>query len=172
MTIATTTLSLSEIFLEHRGYLRGIAQKIVRTADLADDVLQEAYLKLAKGSYAEEVRKPLSYCCQVVRNLAIDHFRKHAVEAALRADGEDVELLEVPGDVGPEQSLGERQSLALIEEVLATLSPRTRLAFELYRISGMTQRDIGLQLGCSATLVNFMIKEVDQALEGCRHLLK
>ncbi len=35
----------------------------------------------------------------------------------------------------------------------------------------MTQRQIAAQLGCSATLVNFMIRDVVDALRGCRDLL-
>jgi RNA polymerase sigma factor (sigma-70 family) len=163
--------TLAEIFIANRAQLRRVAQKIVHTADLADEVLQDAYLKLAEGACVREVHKPLGYCCQVVRNVAFDHHRHHAVEASCRTYCDDLELLSPASHIAPDRVAFGRQALRAIDRVLDALPPRTRLAFELNRISGLTQREIGKRLGCSATLVNFMIKDVDEALEGCRYLV-
>ncbi len=172
MSIDSAELTLGEVFITHRAQLRRLVRSIVHASDLVDDVMQDAYLRLAALSNARQVREPFCYCCQVVRNLAFDHFRRQSVEATYRSFGEDVEALEVPASGPlPERMLSERQSLKVVDDALSTLAPRTRKAFELHRLSGMTQRDIGLQLGCSATLVNFMIRDADQALQGCRHLL-
>lgn len=164
--------TLTEVFVANRAQLRRVAQKIVRTADLAEDVLQDAYLKLADGAAVRFVQKPLGYCCQVVRNVAIDYHRHNSNEASYRMECEDVEALSPPCHQAPERLLDGRQALATIDKVLSALPPRTRLAFELNRLSGMTQREIAAQLGCSATLVNFMIKDADAALESCRYLVQ
>ena len=161
MSLQPADLTLAEVFVATRAQLQRVAQKIVRTSDLADEVLQDAYLKLADGASLREVRKPLGYCCQVVRNVAFDYHRHHSVEASYRTYCEDVERL-----------LDGRQALAAIDRVLDALPARTRLAFELNRLSGLTQREIGVRLGCSATLVNFMIKDADAALESCRYLVQ
>lgn len=171
MTTDVLEPTLCEIFIANRPQLWRVAQKIVRTPDWADEVLQDAYLKLVDGSTMQDVRKPLSYCSQVVRNLALDYFRRHAVEANYRTYCDDVEELQVAGGITPDQGLDERHILREVDRVLDTLPARTRLAFELYRLGGMTQRDIGVRLGCSATLVNFMIRDAIKALEGCRDLL-
>jgi RNA polymerase sigma-70 factor (ECF subfamily) len=42
------------------------------------------------------------------------------------------------------------------------------MAFEMYRIRGMTQKDIAVTLGVSPTLVNFMIRD---AMTHCREAL-
>jgi len=164
--------SLVDVFVANLAQLRRVAQKIVRTSDLAEEVLQDAYLKLADGAAVRAIHKPLGYCCQVVRNVAFDYHRHHSVEACYRTDCEDVETLSPPNHEVPERLLGGRQALAVIDKVLAGLPARTRLAFELNRLSGMTQREIAAQLGCSATLVNFMIKDADAALESCRYLVQ
>ncbi|RST55761.1 sigma-70 family RNA polymerase sigma factor [Variovorax sp. MHTC-1] len=163
--------TLAETFIANRAQLRRVAQKIVHTADLADEVLQDAYLKLADGACVREVRKPLGYCCQVVRNVAFDHHRHHSVEASCRTYCDDIELLSPPAHNAPDRVMVGRQALEAIDKVLDALPARTRLAFELNRLSGLTQREIGRRLGCSATLVNFMIKDADEALEGCRYLV-
>lgn len=171
MQVDSTLLTIGEVFIANRPQLFRIAQKILRAADWAEEVVQDAYLKLVEGAYARDIQQPLFYCNQVVRNLALDYYRRHSLEATYRSFGEPVELLQVAGGAPPEQLLGERQLLAEIDRVLDTLPGRTRHAFELYRLNGMTQRDIGAQLGCSATLVNFMIRDAVAALQACRHLL-
>lgn len=172
MLMHSSEPTLGEVFIANRAQLQRVAQKIVRTADLADEVLQDAYLKLADGAAVRDVRKPLGYCCQVVRNVAFDYHRHQSVEASYRTYCEDVELVSPPSNDAPERVLDSRQALAVIDRVLGALPARTRLAFELNRLSGMTQREIAARLGCSATLVNFMIKDADAALESCRYLVQ
>ena len=162
---------LSEVFIENRSQLRGIALKIVGTADLADEITQDAYLRLAEGSVDRQVEKPFFYCCKVVRNLALDFRRKQAVEDKYRIHTDDGELPPTPGGSIPDQSLHERQLLEAVAKALDTLPPRTRKVFELYRLGGLTQREIGRQLGCSATLVNFMLKDAVTALSECEYLM-
>ena len=173
LSLSPSAPTLGEVFIANRAKLQRVAQKIVRTADLADEVLQDAYLKLADGASVRDVRKPLGYCCQVVRNVAVDYHRHHSVEASYRTYCDDVELVSPPSsNDAPDRVLGGRQALVAIDRVLEALPPRTRLAFELNRLSGLTQREIATRLGCSATLVNFMIKDADAALESCRYLVQ
>ena len=61
--------SLADVFVAHRTQLWRVARQIVNTEDLADDVVQDAYLKLAEGP-GRVAERPIGYCCQVVRNLA------------------------------------------------------------------------------------------------------
>ncbi|SDO97469.1 RNA polymerase sigma-70 factor, ECF subfamily [Rhodoferax sp. OV413] len=172
MPLPASEFTLADVFIANRAQLQRVAQKIVRTTDLAEEVLQDAYLKLADGAAVRAVHKPLGYCCQVVRNVAFDYHRHHSVEASYRTYCDDVELMSPPSNDAPERVLDGRQALVVIDRVLGALPARTRLAFELSRLSGMTQRQIGVQLGCSATLVNFMIKDADAALETCRYLVQ
>lgn len=161
-------LPLDEVFIAHHPQLRQMALNIVRCADFADDIMQDAWLRL---SQAGSVHKPLCYCYQVVRNLAMDHFRRHGTEASYRSFGVDVEQVERSCGVTPECILHQRRALAAIEQALEALPARTRHAFELHRLHEMTQRDIADQLGCSATLVNFMVRDASAALQGCRRWL-
>lgn len=161
---------LSGTFIAYRTQLRGAAQKILGTRDLAEEVTQEAYLKVTDLAGAFAVKKPLAYCFQVVRNLAIDYRRRRSLESHLFANEEGSE--HVPAMRGtPEQLAINQQNLQIIDKVLDSLPARTRHAFEMYRLSGLTQRDIAKRLGVSATLVNFMIREASDALNQCRHLL-
>ncbi|MGK6309822.1 sigma-70 family RNA polymerase sigma factor [Variovorax sp. DT-64] len=163
--------SLGEVFIVNRAQLWRIARKIVRTADLADDVTQDAYLKIVDGPCERQAERPFSYCCQVVRNLALDYCRRHTIEAAYRSFDVDVEVVEVPCVATPDRALRERRVIDAIDRLLGALPPRTRHAFELYRIEGLTQREIAQRLGCSLGLVNGLIGEATIAIAQCRHLL-
>lgn len=171
MSMDSPGTALGEIFVAHRTQLCRIAQRIVGTPEIADEVTQDAYLKLVEGACARDVGKPYSYCCQVVRNLALDHRRCQAVESTYRVYTEDGELPQVAGGCVPERHLQERQVIDAIDRALTALPSRTRHAFELYRLVGLTQREIAQQLGCSATLVNFMLRDATQAIAACRDLL-
>jgi RNA polymerase sigma factor (sigma-70 family) len=156
-------------FAENRVRLLQAAQRIVGTPDLAEDVLQSAYLRILDVSSRLTIDQPISYCFQVVRHLAIDHRRRMMLEAQLftvETLGDSV----VASGASPEQSAISGEYLALVEQVLARLPERTRRAFHLYRVEGLTQRQIAAQMTVSATLVNFMIRDAIDALKQCRRL--
>ncbi|MBS78231.1 sigma-70 family RNA polymerase sigma factor [Variovorax sp.] len=163
--------SLGEVFIAHRAQLWRIARKIVNTPDLADDVVQDAYLKIVDGASVRLAEKPIGYCCQVVRNMALDYCRRHRVEANYRTFDVDVEVLEIPNVETPDRRMRERQVLHAIDRALAGLPPRTRLVFELYRLEGLTQREIAARLDCALGLVNGLIADAAAAIKGCAHLL-
>jgi RNA polymerase sigma factor (sigma-70 family) len=170
MSSNSTELSLGEIFVANHAKLWRVARQIVRTSDLADDVMQDAYLRIADGS-ERKVDRPIGYCCQVVRNLALDYCRRQTLESTYRTFDVDVELVDLRAAPSPDRLMRERQVVHLIDKALAMLPARTRMVFELNRIEGYTQRAIALRLGCALGLVNRLIAEADEAIKACGHLL-
>ncbi|MGC4060244.1 MAG: sigma-70 family RNA polymerase sigma factor [Aquabacterium sp.] len=169
MTDGQEGVDLEHIFVSHRAELRRAAVRIVSLADAADDVIQDAYIKLIGAQTAVVVRDPLSYCFQLVRNMALDHCRRSSLESGLFAKAE--EGLHVPAQSGPEQHAISCQNIAIVDAALSKLPERTRKAFELYRLAGLTQRDIALEMALSIGTVNGLIQEALGALMDCRHLL-
>ncbi len=62
---------LETTYVENRNRLRRVAQRIVGTRELAEDVLQCAYLRLAAHPSDEIIEEPLRYWSQVVRHIAL-----------------------------------------------------------------------------------------------------
>jgi len=124
-----------------------------------------AYFRLqAAPTITSSFKAQLSYLFQIVRNLAIDHYRKQALE--LRYSGSEEEGLNVViHGASPEASHINFNTLDNIADALTELPQRTRYAFEMYRLHGVPQKDIAKELGVSPTLVNFMIRD---ALVHCR----
>lgn len=161
--------ALVEVFIEHRPQLRSLARKVVGSSDAADEVLQDAFVRLAEGGGSGVcINRPYSYCCQVVRNVALDHCRRRSLEAKVWVDSENGQVPEKSTNCAMPARVDGRRMIQAVDEVLGTLPPRTRKAFELFRIGELTQRDIAEQLGCSATLVNFMVRDASLAIESLR----
>jgi RNA polymerase sigma-70 factor (ECF subfamily) len=157
----------SAMFVANRPQLQRAAFKVLGNAEWAQDVVQDTYLKLSEASHMVEARQPLAYLFQIVRNLAIDAHRRAVLEARVFADEEDG--LNVAASSGTPESLSvSRQDLRIVADALAGLPERTRDAFELHRLGGLTQREIAEQLGVSITLVNFMIRD---AMTHCANAL-
>lgn len=64
--------------------LFGLILRIQRDRSLAEDVLQDVYLRIwqAAGSYAPEAGRPLPWLCAIARNRAIDSVRRKTEESA------------------------------------------------------------------------------------------
>ena len=168
MSAKSWNTELEDIFIHQRPRLCCVAARILGSADQADDIVQDAYLKISEAKTFFEVRQPISYVSRVVRNLAIDRCRRAAFESALFAKEKEGDAASFASS-SPEVIAIDRQALVQVLNALDDLPERTRRAFELYRSGGYTQREIALQLGVSTTLVNFMIRD---ALIHCRQLLQ
>lgn len=161
-------LDLGAVFITHRPQLRLAAMKILGNLQRSEDVVQDAYMKVVEGQGFPDVRQPVAYLFQVVRNLAIDRYRRMALESQVFADEDDG--VDVPQQGGTPETLAiHRQHLRLIVEALDTLPERTRMAFEMHRLGGLTQREVAEQLGVSTTMVNFMVRD---AMVCCRDALR
>lgn len=151
---------LLQAFVDNRSILVKIAARITGCRSRAEDVVQDAAAPQITSSFKAQ----LSYLFQIVRNLAIDHYRKQAME--LKYSGSEEEGLNVViQNASPEATHINLAALDDIAEALNELPQRTRYAFEMYRLHGVPQKDIAKELGVSPTLVNFMIRD---ALVHCR----
>jgi RNA polymerase sigma factor (sigma-70 family) len=162
------TQEVNTLFVTNRTQLCRAAYKILGDWERSDDVVQDAYIKIIEMTAAQNIRQPLAYMFQIVRNLAIDHYRRMMFESDLF--GIDEEGLHVPSLVGmPETYAINREQLALVIQALACLPERTKRVFELYRVDGYTHRMIADELSISTSLANILIHE---ATNHCRRALQ
>lgn len=156
-------------FIAHRPLLRRAACRWVGDRDLADDVMQEACMKLMQASPPACVQQPVAYCMRVVRHLCIDHLRRRQAEQQVLTDEEEGIELEASGHSPEHVAIG-RQCLQEVERCLRELPARTRQAFVLHRLHGHTQQEVADRLGVSITLVNFMVRDALKVLAVCPDL--
>lgn len=166
--IVDKDVDLCEVFMAHRSQLRWAALKILGNPERAEDVVQDAYLKVSEAAAVLDIKQPLAYMFQMVRNLAIDHHRRASFEMHLFESDDDAVYL--PSHTGiPEALAISRQHLKLVAKAISELPERTRRAFELHRLEGQTHRAIAAELEISTSLVNILIH---QAIDHCRAVLK
>jgi RNA polymerase sigma factor (sigma-70 family) len=158
---------LSVSFQANRSQLKRLAQKILGSADRAEDLIQDVYLKIIQLETTIEARQPLAYLSRVVRNMAIDVKRREVFEYTYFLPEEEGVTIAAPAP-SPEARLITAQSLSLVATALKKLPERTQRVFEMYRLDGLTQREVAEALGVSVTLVNFMIRD---ALTQCKDAL-
>ncbi len=112
--------------------LFGVAMNILRDRTRAEDALQDAYLKIwhHADSFDPEFASPISWMTAIVRNTAVDEFRKRRIEAV---DGEDEALSAVASDPDPADEIDRSRQRALALSALRKLRPdKQKLIVQAY----------------------------------------
>lgn len=159
---------LTEAYQYHYNSLLLSAQSLVGCRSRAEDVVQDAFLRLWESGTRQPVRDDGKYLFRVVRNQAIDRLRRLALEQRYGADAALMEQEPAPPSSSPEQRLIGREALQHLMSALGELTPRMRRVLLLSRLEGWTQRDIATSIGASPTLVNFLLRDT---LAHCRRCL-
>lgn len=165
-------------YLMHRDSLVDYAASVVGSRASAEEVVQEAYFRIARMENRERLRHargeasqvlhPVSYIYRIVRNLAVDCTRRMSVEGQHCSVDEKLELIPSK-ECSPEHSFRYKQELNIVASALDELPERTQIAFEMHRLGGYTMNEIAVELGVSTTLVHQMIS---RALTHCNDRLE
>ena len=159
-----------DIFLRHRLALIGYATKITGNRDLADDIVQEAWLRLERAAARELPDHPLAYLYRIVRNLAFDDHRKSGRESQIVRHVDFVDLSKRPDDAPtPERAIIAKSELERVRMAMAELPERTRKALEMHRFGGFKLREIASELGVSITLAHRLVAE---GVDHCKRSLE
>ena len=141
-----------DIYAAHRRALIDYAERIVGSRAEAEDVVQDAWLHLRQALGRGVLRDPVPYLYRIVRNLAIDVQR--------RARRQSRHLAEVPDDTpSPEAVVAAQAELHCVEQALASLPERQRIAIEMYRLGGFKLREIADRLSISVSLTHLLIAQ-------------
>jgi RNA polymerase sigma-70 factor (ECF subfamily) len=135
-----------------------LAVNLLRSAEDASDVYQEAFLRVYKNLHTFRFDCSFhTWLYRIVTNLCLDHLRKRKVRkeeppTVQTADGpvDRIDVLaeeRVQGD--PQRNLLSRQMGDRIQHALSELTPRERMVFEMRHYQGMRLRAIGEILGTS-----------------------
>ena len=138
--------------MPHEPAVRAWLRQRGRTPEDIDDLIQEAYAKLASLTALEAVARPGGYFFQIVRNLLIDHIRRSKV-VRIDAVGEIGDLPGHADDLNPERITSDRNELAQVLALIETLPPRCREIFKMRKIEGLSQREIAQRLNVTESVV-------------------
>ena len=80
--------TIVDALVQHRPLLVNAAATITGCRSRAEDVVQDVYLKVSELDPNEPIRQPMAYLFRMVRNLAIDHYRRQSFESRHYVDEE------------------------------------------------------------------------------------
>ena len=135
-----------------RGWLRRSSLSVVDE----DDVIQEAYARLAGGVSIENVREPRAYFFTVVRNVVLEHMRRARVTPiTVVADFSDSIIVDDGPD--PERIAVHKDELRRVITMIQSLPEKPRRVLWMRRVEGLSQKEIAAQLGLSELTVQVHI---------------
>ncbi|RMG16106.1 MAG: sigma-70 family RNA polymerase sigma factor [Planctomycetota bacterium] len=163
--------AFEQLYARHASRVFGFLLKLTGNRSAAEDALQETFLRVYKSLERFDARRSLSaWLLQIARYVAIDAYR---VEKKVRRL-EERRAAENPegtrGEVEGEAERNERERV--VGEVLAELSIEDRSLLLLRHFEGMTFREIGEAIDCSARTaqnrVEAAARRFQRALKGRR----
>lgn len=142
---------MDQVHRETRDQLLASLSRMLEPA-LAEEVLQEAYLKLLLALREDRAPEPRPFLFRVARNLAISHLRRQAMAA--RHDG-SVRLVMSHGKPceAVESRISREQERDLLLAAINALPPKCRQIFVMRKIDGMSHSQISDVLGVSVKTV-------------------
>ena len=148
-------------FAGERPRLVAIATRILGSQADADDVVQEAWLRL---SGTEGVDDLPAWLTTVVTRLCLDQLRRRGTRSAAEAEAE---ASNVPPEVDPEADalVAERVGDAM-HVVLDALAPPERAAFVLHDVFGYRFDEVAAILGRSDTAVRQLASRARRKVQG------
>ncbi len=147
--------------------LFGVALRILKREDWAEEVLQDAYVNIwnHSGSYAIGLSAPMTWMTSIVRNRCLDWLRKPRVEFS-DPDGEIADA--TASDVEGPLALLERSSDALaIAACLKSLDPKQRQTIVLAFFEGLSHSELSAHLREPLGTVKTWVRRGLARLKGC-----
>jgi RNA polymerase sigma factor (sigma-70 family) len=145
------TALLVKNWRETLARVRGALMRRGRSEHDADDLVQEAWVRLACYEQEQPVERPEAFLMRTALNLSIDAHRVRVTR------GEEVLVEEVVLiDIAPtaEAVLLAKERLARLSLGLSRLTETTRSVFLAHRIDGLPYSDIAQSHGMSITTVH------------------
>jgi len=133
--------ALAELYDLVGRHAYGLAVRIVRDPDLAEDAVQDAFLSAWRSSrtYRTQGGSARSWILMLVHRRAVDLVRREERRAAAPLD--ELSL------VGEPDSTPDGLERARVRAALGALPPRERQALVLAYFGGLTQREVAARLG-------------------------
>ncbi|HTV84687.1 MAG TPA: RNA polymerase sigma factor [Dyella sp.] len=162
MTLSVHANDVERLFREHHRALVAFVQCRLGSHSDAQEVAQEAYLRVLTMSNREEVESLRGYLFTVAGNLAIDRLRKRKV----RNDFAVAQSQEEPvSEAWPDHHAMAAEQVAGLRRALRELPPKTSRAFVLHVIEGRDFGTVAQSMQLSERMVRY---HVANALAHCR----
>jgi RNA polymerase sigma factor (sigma-70 family) len=154
--------AMSVLYDRYSSALYGVIHRILETDELAEDVLQEAFLKIWKNidSYDADKGRLFTWMLNIARNLSIDKLRSKEFKNSRQNQDIDNNVYAVDSQSRVEYN----PDLIGLKQLVEKLKTDQRQIVELVYFSGYTQAEVaektGIPLGTVKTRLRAAINEL------------
>lgn len=154
------------LYDNYAGALNGVITRLVEDRELAEDILQEAFVKIWNNfsSYDTTKGRLFTWMINITRNLTIDTLRSkgYKKQQKISSDENSVSNYAESGGVEKFDTLG-------IRKQLVNLKPEQKVIIDLAYFNGYTQdeisKEMGIPLGTVKTRMRSAILELRKLLQ-------
>jgi RNA polymerase sigma-70 factor, ECF subfamily len=147
--------------------LNGVIYKMVEDRELAEDILQEAFVKIWNNfsSYSADKGRLFTWMLNITRNLTIDTLRSKGYKKQSKISSDENSV----SNYADNKAVNEKFDALGLRKQLSNLKPEQRSIIDMAYFSGYTQEEIskemGIPLGTVKTRMRSAILELRKMLQ-------
>lgn len=147
--------------------LFALALRILASRDLAEEALQDAYVKIwhSADTYREDKAAVMTWMTAIVRNRCIDLLRASPHEQGLKEDESFDDW--ASDDLGPMEAAATRNDTKVLLRCMNQLAPLQRQAFALSYFQGLAHEQLAHQLAQPLGTVKTWLRRGLETLKNC-----
>ncbi len=150
------TQALAELIKRYQSRAMGLVYRNLRNWDLAEDLAQEAFLRVFRAAkrYRPEARFS-TWFYRIVANLCTDEVRKSMRRGTENADSLD--YVAGHSDHDPVVAHHRKEKQEAVQRAIDQLNERERMAVILHRFEGLSHKEIAEILDSTAAAVESLL---------------
>ena len=151
---AGNVASFRKVMEYYQGHAYRFAFRMLCDGDEANDVVQEAFIRIWKAFAGYDPSRPfMAWMYAIVSNICLDHLRSRRRRSLLfKSLPEDREVMD-GAQISPEDRISNDQLATLIKMITKRLSPRQQLVFTLRELEDLPVEEVAQITGMSGETI-------------------
>jgi RNA polymerase sigma factor (sigma-70 family) len=163
--------TIEEVFCALESPLLAYARRLLGSPSVAEDVVQEAFMKL--HMQFSEVRQPQPWLYRTVHNLVVDHQRQSnrlvAFGDEAKGGGENASAVAGGDEIAdpqqiPDEQIARWEGIGLVRLVVETLDDRSKEVIRMRFDEDLSYIEIGERLGLKVGHVGYLLHHALKAM--------
>ena len=143
--------SFKQLYDLTSAHLYGVAMRFVRKRELADEILQDAFINVWQqaGGYSATLSTPMTWLISIVRNKSLDRLRKGKLEfdcASADDPAQDPGHEEAADHADPHELYAAATETLELNRCLSLLEPAQRQSLALAYYNGLSHSEVAEHL--------------------------
>jgi RNA polymerase sigma-70 factor (ECF subfamily) len=162
--------ALEALYQKTAAYLNAVAYRIVGSADLSNDVLQESFVQIWNNAtrYTPAQGNPTTWMTSIVRYRAIDKLRHEGRHQNRPHHDEEADIiLSTPSESTQEEIYSRFRLNEELKKCLDAMNDKFKRSIELAYLQGYSREELAETLGTNINTVKSWLKRGGAQLKIC-----